>query len=1187
MVDYSMAEFSYDDLISEGMLGALPSLPPASVYSLDLPHVRVDLIIDDSHHRAGFNPSPAFQIPVLTTASPHRFQSPAQSGTSTPTRGNRGGRGGAGRGGARGGGFNHSNSPSPYAPDSGRDSPTYGSRGRGRGAGHSGLGAFNARGRGGRGSGTASPRGGGSFHAGPNPLLVPVKFVPATGPGLGTVGGEDEHGLEKAGADVPTSPPPPALPSADAQLADQVGKIALEAHEEQHPDYSIPETAFEPEPATTATMALDELEDARGAADETSTHPGIGMSHTARKQAPAPAVVAEPAPSAAAAEPRAGNNVEEEDEEPPLFEISVARSEVVVDVEFAPPAGLAAHRGNGGESDESDESEDEQIVYSARAVTRSDPVLANPTLPASTTTTTATTSEFTSLPQAASRPPPASARTARVSQPKQPAKKSKKALKRESRAARKAGRAHPRSGNGHLGGRTLADSEDESGSEEDHDDLADGAALFAQMRGGVVNMDDMLDADAAATHEDGQPRMDDSDVEWGSTSPPPVGRGAGVRGRAKKQLQRQQRADQRQAEKLERLIAAGSTREEVELAMALEASRQDAEELAVTEGRAQRAQAAEERLRLEQDYLANLEAADDDEGDDSLAVMAAFANGAVGSLGGSHGRGDDLDRRIAEDEDDSDAWGTSDEDATTGNSSSSETDSGSYDSEEDTADAADRRLAEEEEDVSEEAGSSEELEMEYSLGDADGRSVAPLVLKLPLSPSLTRQQSPASSILCPSIRPIPKTRTTRRFRRRRTRRRKTSPYRALSWPGGRSSFLRWDRAEAGVAKPSANARKSGGEPARARCVKPTTMTTRRAATRPRCLAAGTIPGRTMTKISSPRCRGSFATTLTCSRRPRAAKTLAGPIAKSATSSSRPSRTATLTTLTCMATWTIWTTRWSMRCWPRRRNALWVSVVSSPRGLTRADLPRRSPLTDTARKLAPASKKKKKKNAGKNYGGAFSASLAEQWELDRKSKAQKKAERAAVRAAAREAESRDAYRGGRTAGKKAKAAREAASQSNDAATINKQIRQFIQYEIGMATMSLPPMSKKSRIAVHLLAEAYGLKSRSMGKGNARFPVLERTSRTTVVGVSERKIVAIVGTADGEDEMSMGYGYGGRPRGGGKMSGLWKALESASGKRSSGGAGRSGGGGVGRNSEGAVVGQGVRAPGLFVLSSSLLY
>lgn len=1105
MVDYSMAEFSYDDLISEGMLG--------------------------------FNPSPAFQIPVLPTASPHRFQSPAQSGTSTPTRGNRGGRGGAGRGGARGGGFNHSNSPSPYAPDSGRDSPTYGSRGRGRGAGHSGLGAFNARGRGGRGSGTASPRGGGSFHAGPNPLLVPVKFVPATGPGLGTVGGEDEHGLEKAGADVPTSPPPPALPSADAQLADQVGKIALEAHEEQHPDYSIPETAFEPEPATTATMALDELEDARGAADETSTHPGIGMSHTARKQAPAPAVVAEPAPSAAAAEPRAGNNVEEEDEEPPLFEISVARSEVVVDVEFAPPAGLAAHRGNGGESDESDESEDEQIVYSARAVIRSDPVLANPTLPASTTTTTATTSEFTSLPQAASRPPPASARTARVSQPKQPAKKSKKALKRESRAARKAGRAHPRSGNGHLGGRTLADSEDESGSEEDHDDLADGAALFAQMRGGVVNMDDMLDADAAATHEDGQPRMDDSDVEWGSTSPPPVGRGAGVRGRAKKQLQRQQRADQRQAEKLERLIAAGSTREEVELAMALEASRQDAEELAVTEGRAQRAQAAEERLRLEQDYLANLEAADDDEGDDSLAVMAAFANGAVGSLGGSHGRGDDLDRRIAEDEDDSDAWGTSDEDATTGNSSSSETDSGSYDSEEDTADAADRRLAEEEEDVSEEAGSSEELEMEYSLGDADGRVEHSLSLH-----SSDSEDSDDSSL-------------------------SSSTDSAAEDLAVQSALL------AGRTIKLSSMGQSGGGGRKAERER---KKERRRARKGKMRQADYDDDETSSDEAEMFGGGNdtwadddedFIAKMQGIVRDNADLLETAKGGKDARRANR-----------------------------KERNKLFKAISNG----NFDDVDLYGDMDDLDDEMVDAllaeeeeramglgsSKKKKKKNAGKNYGGAFSASLAEQWELDRKSKAQKKAERAAVRAAAREAESRDAYRGGRTAGKKAKAAREAASQSNDAATINKQIRQFIQYEIGMATMSLPPMSKKSRIAVHLLAEAYGLKSRSMGKGNARFPVLERTSRTTVVGVSERKIVAIVGTADGEDEMSMGYGYGGRPRGGGKMSGLWKALESASGKRSSGGAGRSGGGGVGRNSEGAVVGQGADKLGTENIGFALL-
>lgn len=215
---------------------------------------------------------------------------------------------------------------------------------------------------------------------------------------------------------------------------------------------------------------------------------------------------------------------------------------------------------------------------------------------------------------------------------------------------------------------------------------------------------------------------------------------------------------------------------------------------------------------------------------------------------------------------------------------------------------------------------------------------------------------------------------------------------------------------------------------------------------------------------------------------------------------------------------------------------------------------------------PASRKQRKKD--KNFGGAFSASLADQWDQDRKTKAQKKAERAATRAAAREANTRDSYRSKGKGGKKAKAAREADSQSNDAATINTQIVRFIQFDIGQSSMALPPMSKKARIAVHLLAEAYGLKSRSMGKGNSRFPVLERTSRTTVQ-VNDRKVRAIIGTADGEDELGMGYG--GRPRGG-KMSGLWKALEGASGKRSGGGSGARGGT-VGRNSEGTVVGQGV--------------
>lgn len=227
-----------------------------------------------------------------------------------------------------------------------------------------------------------------------------------------------------------------------------------------------------------------------------------------------------------------------------------------------------------------------------------------------------------------------------------------------------------------------------------------------------------------------------------------------------------------------------------------------------------------------------------------------------------------------------------------------------------------------------------------------------------------------------------------------------------------------------------------------------------------------------------------------------------------------------------------------------------------------------------------SKKQRKKD--KSFGGAFSSTLAAQWDLDRQSKARKKAERAALRASQTEAEYRDSYRtkGGKKGKKALKAAREAVDQSNDAAIVNRRIRHFIVNEIGEQSVSLPPMSKKARIAVHLLAEVYGLKSRSMGKGNSRFPVLERTSKTTVIGVSERRVRAIVGTAEGENELEDGYeafgGIGRRGRGGGKMAGLWKALEGASGKGKFGAGGR--GGGLGKNSEGAVVGEGVRLASL---------
>lgn len=662
---------------------------------------HVDLI-SDRDERTGFkNASPVFQ-PVPTPKQYSTTASPAQTGYSTPNRGGRGGRGGAGfpRGGSRGGTPNRSGAATP------EQARSYGQGGRSafRGGPHQGLGVFNARGRG-EASGSFTPGRGGYSSSSPsefNPLLVPVKFVKASEAGLGTVGGEDEHGLEKAGAEAPLAPS-----AADAALADKVGRMDLyDGDDGKGPP---PETAFEPEPETTATMALDELEDAH--AVTSTTHPGIG-SHAepvaAAEEVPAPEVHGADSPAA---------------DETPLFEISVTRSEVTVELPATlPPPSVLAERDDAADSSSSDE-DDEQIVYPPRAITHADPVIS--TRPQPSQLVQPETPDFTSLPTPSVKPP--APKQPHPALPTAPAHKSKKALKRAAKIARKTGRAHARSGNAHLGGgKSLA--------AENEDDLEEGKQMFARLQGaaGVDDMlagpddeedesddDDEVNGGAEQEHEEGQPRMDDSDLDWGSASPPHVGLGARAqaRGRAKKQLQRQQRADQRQAEKFERLIAAGSTREEIELAMAIELSIEEAEEAQrQVEGRSKRDKRARQRQRAEEDYLEN---ADIDEGDDSMAVLAAFAKGASGGLAGTHERGDDLDRRLVE-EAERGEWGTSgdsDEDY------SEDEDDSVGDSDEDDEERYIRRLAREEEDQSEEVDSDVELEMDYALGDADGRCV--------------------------------------------------------------------------------------------------------------------------------------------------------------------------------------------------------------------------------------------------------------------------------------------------------------------------------------------------------------------------------------------------------------------------------------------------------------------------------
>lgn len=198
----------------------------------------------------------------------------------------------------------------------------------------------------------------------------------------------------------------------------------------------------------------------------------------------------------------------------------------------------------------------------------------------------------------------------------------------------------------------------------------------------------------------------------------------------------------------------------------------------------------------------------------------------------------------------------------------------------------------------------------------------------------------------------------------------------------------------------------------------------------------------------------------------------------------------------------------------------------------------------------ASKKKNKKVKPDFSNSAFDSDLEDQWSKDRSKKSEYKRQRALARAEAVDATSMS---------KKGPRAPPSFAGSSDAAFLNSRIRDFLLYDLSSPSMALPPMSKKSRVAVHLLAETYGMKSKSLGKGKARFPVLERTSRSTIYGVDERKIKAILGTAGGEREG--GY-HGGKAKG--KMGGLWAALN-GDGKKSGGGGGGGGGGGK-KNSEG---------------------
>ncbi|GAA5936265.1 uncharacterized protein JCM15063_002763 [Sporobolomyces koalae] len=1064
--------------------------------------------------RLGFDPiPPSFPSPVFPA-------SPAASGTSTPNRGGRG------RGRGRGNDFASPRGAASSSRGAGAFSPVFNTRGRGGGLGARGQASASPMSLRGRG-GIAAGRGGtfvgakgyqaSSARGASNPLLVPVTFVKATNPGFGTVGGKDDEDDKE---NVPTPLDPRSISGQDHQETSQEGSALVESIRqmelEDTPAFSrVPpaekvsdSVAVEaPLPSTTSSS-----EEPHSVDKSAGGHPGIGAANY-------PTV--EPLPHAspsALQEVQDGNDGErdgeDEDQEqdgPPLFEISVERSTVMIDDSVAPPTIPSIM--NREEHTSSSDSDGEQIVYPPRGRAQFDPVLAPvPSLPpasnakpptislnirSASSFSTSTTSQLETTPYRPSGP-----------------KLSKKQQKRASKAARKKGKEHARSGNlqgGSRGGRRLVED----------DDYLEGEEMLARMgMGASADPDDMLDLSESDDdtvldeegHVEGHPRLNDSDVEWGTADPPPI-----KRGKAKRNAQRQQRQDQQQAEKLERLLGAEGTREEVELRLAIEMSIVEEETRKKSEKESRRRE--RERAAVDDDYAANI--AEDLEEED-LAAMRSFAKHVVGGPNAEHERGDDVDAEALED--DEEAWNTSDD------SDALNTDEEDY-----------KRNLGLESESSEDADSDVELEMDYALGDADGRVEYSMSIESSSSEedSDSSFDSSASNSTTSSAenRAIEAALLSGRTLRLHAMGSRPSPGSARKLEKERK--LEKKRLRKGKGKEQAWYEEKGGD-------------SDSDSSDDDVLEFGEDYGQGGETSWAEQDEDFIA------RMQRTVQMNADLL-----STAKGGKTA-------------------RRANRKDRNKLFKAIsngnfedVEFDYDLDEAEAIERMIADEEDEMMygTPGSSKRKNKSKSRNFDGAFSESLAAQWNVDRQKKASKKAERAAARAAAVEASARDAPKyGKKSKGKAASKYSTTLDSRNDASTMNSIIREFIVYDLTGQSLDLPPMSKKSRIAVHLLAEVYGLKSRSMGSGKHRFPVLERTRKTTVVGVSERRIRAIVGTADGEDEIDDGYGGWGSGRGGknksGKMGGLWKALEGATGKKAS----RGGGGSMRKNNEGAVVGQG---------------
>lgn len=106
-----------------------------------------------------------------------------------------------------------------------------------------------------------------------------------------------------------------------------------------------------------------------------------------------------------------------------------------------------------------------------------------------------------------------------------------------------------------------------------------------------------------------------------------------------------------------------------------------------------------------------------------------------------------------------------------------------------------------------------------------------------------------------------------------------------------------------------------------------------------------------------------------------------------------------------------------------------------------------------------------------------------WEVDRSKKRAKKQEREALRA-----------RG--LLGKNNRIKPDLKVRYSDGMSmdhVQEELEDFLSNEFH-DTLTLPPMDKRDRKIIHEIASFFGLKSKSQGSGNSRFPVLHKTSRT---------------------------------------------------------------------------------------------